>query len=196
MRIEETKYRNMLAEYSKMLLAKGYVLGSFGNLSVRLSENYILTTPAAIYYDSLAPLDITKMDIKTLTTESGANPTLDKVIHAKIYAARHDVGAVIHTHAKFCSIFAAARVPLSIADKSLAEIAGNVIYVSDYARSGSFKAASNIVKALGGRKACLVANHGVICVGADLREAMTVCEAVEEAAKNYIEPRWREVNMN
>lgn len=194
MRIEEMKYRNLLAEYSRMLLAKGYVLGNFGNLSVRLSGNYILTTPAAVYYDSLNPADITKMDIKTLTTESGANPTLDKAMHAKIYAARPDVGAVIHTHAKFCSIFAAAHVPLSIADKDLSDIAGSVVYVSDYARSGSFKAASNIVKALGDRKACLIANHGVVCVGTDMREAMLVCEAVEEAAKRYIEPRWQSLS--
>lgn len=191
-RNDEWQSRYSLAEYGKKLIDLGLVQGTWGNLSVRLSPNYMLTTPSGLDYKSIDGSDMVKVAIKTLTYGNGNIPTSEKGMHAGIYEKRADVGAIIHTHSKYCSIFAAARKPLQVLDEELAKVTGELIYISDYANAGSRKLTKNVVKALGSRSGCIIANHGMLACGKDLEEALNICLAMEKAAEQFIESRWTE----
>lgn len=189
MKNDENAMRELLVAYGKKLLGLGLVQGTWGNLSVRLSANYMLTTPSGRDYTSVTPADMVKVSIRTLAYGDGNKPTSEKRIHAGIYEQRAEVGAIIHTHAKYCSIFAAAERPLQIVDDDLRRQAGELIYLADYGFAGTKTLTRNVVRALGDRRGCIMSHHGMVAVGKDLEDALKTCIAMEEAAKRYIETR-------
>ena len=212
--IEEFKGRKELVEYGKKLIEKKLVQGTWGNLSFRVSDDIMVVTPTGLDYDSLAPEDMVTVNIESKKYDrSGNKPTTELGLHADIYKLRPDVGAIIHTHSKYCSVFAACNMPLEVMDTYLAEeVAAEIIHIADYAPTGSDELNANVVKALGGyvkeddmedvsdlhkvfsgmyygRKGCLIANHGMVAVAADLDSALEVAEAMEEAARKLINKR-------
>ncbi len=217
--IDEFKERRNLVEYGNKLIARKLVQGTWGNLSVRIDDDLMLVTPSGLDYDSLAPEDMVLMDIENLAVTSlldedtsdaknslpGNKPTSEASLHAGIYKNRPDIGAIIHTHSKYCSVFAACQMPIDVMDEYLAEeVAGDLIYVADYAASGSEELAKNVTKALGGsaldsknefevlmygRRGCIMSNHGMVACAADLDTALEVAEAMEEAARKQINAR-------
>lgn len=190
-RSDEKSMSQKLVKYGKLLVSKGFVQGTWGNLSVRLSTSYMMITPSGRDYTGLEAQDMVKVDLATLTHSEGKTPSSEKALHAGIYQAREDVGAIIHTHSRYCSIFAAAGKPLQIESPELIKIAGELIYIADYAASASGKLTKNVVKALGERSGCIMSNHGMIACGEDLETAFRICEAMEKAAEEYIESRMK-----
>lgn len=191
--LDEFKERRNLVEYGKKLVERKLVQGTWGNLSVRLNDEYMLVTPSGLDYDSLGPEDMVLVNIDTLAYGDAAHnkPTSEVSLHAGIYKNRPDIGAIIHTHSKYCSVFAACQMPIDVMDSYLAdEVAGDVIYVSDYATSGTEELASNVVNVLlHGRRGVVMSNHGMVACAADLDAALEVAEAMEEAARKKINAR-------
>ena len=187
----EFNSRRDLVDYGNKLIEKGLVQGTWGNISVNLGDGTMLTTPSGLDYDSLAPEDMVRVNIKTLKHEKGGNkPTSEKGLHGGVYEVRPDVGAIVHTHSKYCSVFAACRMPLEIIDESLKDIIGSgVIYIADYGRTGTEKLTENTIKSLGDRKGCILSNHGMIACGKDLEEAFQIAMSIEEAARQLINHR-------
>ena len=195
---DEFRERRAMVEYGKALVEKNLVQGTWGNISVNIDDEYMLTTPSGLDYDSLGPEDMVKVNIETLEYEPGGNaPTTEKQIHGGIYQKRPDLGAIIHAHSRYCSIFAACRMPIDVKDIYLGEeIKSDLIYIADYGEAGSKELTENILKALGepgdfnqGRRACIMSNHGMLACGADLSDAMDVAVAMEEAARTLINER-------
>ena len=83
----------------------GLVQGTWGNLSIRLDDKYMLVTPSGLDYTRLTPADMVKVNISTLAYEGSLKPTSEKGLHAEVYKQRPDAGAVIHTHSKYCCVF-------------------------------------------------------------------------------------------
>lgn len=192
-RISESDARIDLVRYGRRLVQAELVQGTWGNLSVRLDNNYMLTTPSGLDYQLVKPADMVKVDIETLTYgEGGRKPTSEKGLHGAIYELRKDVGAVIHAHSLYCSVFAAARIPLQVSDPELQKLTGELLYVADYGIAGSKRLAENVIKALGDRPGCIMSNHGMVCCGKDLEDAFRRALAMEEAARQFIENRWEE----
>jgi L-fuculose-phosphate aldolase len=180
----------MLVVYGQRLLASGLVQGTWGNLSVRLNDEKMLVTPSGLDYERLQPEDMVVVSIKNLKYDRfGNKPTSERGLHAGIYRRRPDAGAVIHTHSTYCSVFAAAKMPLEVENPALAEEVGSIIRVADYARPGTNALSRNTIRALGSGKGCIMAHHGMICCGVDLKQAFHTCSAIEEAARQYIESR-------
>ncbi len=96
---EET-LRAQLVDYGKQLVASGLVQGTWGNLSARLDDTYMLVTPSGLDYARLTPADMVKVNMRTLAYEGGLKPTSEKSLHAAIYQNRPDIGGIIHTHSK------------------------------------------------------------------------------------------------
>jgi L-fuculose-phosphate aldolase len=136
------------------------------------------------------PEDMVKVDIELLRFEGAKKPTSEKDMHAAIYKARHDVTAIVHTHSKYCCVFAACEMPLQVEDPEMIKDIGDVIKCSDYALSGTPKLARNVVKALDYGKGCIISHHGMAAVGPDLETAFANCEKIEQAAERYINKRW------
>ncbi len=171
----------------KLLLEKDLVARTWGNVSVRLEGGRMAISPSGRTYEELTVDDIVIVDIETLEYQGGIKPSSEKGIHAAIYKARKDVNAVIHTHQMNASTCAAAgrTVPPILDD--MVQILGPDVRVAAYALPGSKKLVKESVKALRGRTAVLLANHGAVCVGKSADDAFVAAQVLEKACKAFIE---------
>jgi L-fuculose-phosphate aldolase len=185
--MEYESLRKSIIEAGLRLVREKLITRSWGNISVRANHRFMLITPSGRTYDSLKPEDIVLMDYHTLKYEGHIKPSSEYHLHAEIYRHRSDVGAVIHTHQMNATTVAVARreVPPIIDD--MVQIIGPSVRVSKYTLAGTKKFARHALKALKGRQAALLANHGAVCVGRTLDEAFVVSEVLEKACKAFIE---------
>ena len=185
----ERELREQLVRYGNMLVSTGLVQGTWGNLSVMLDRENMLCTPSGLDYSRLEPEDMVRVNIRTLKAEGLHKPTSEKGMHAGIYRKYPEANAVIHTHSKYCSIFAAGEMPLQVESKEKIEQIGEIISVSRYALAGTGGITRSAVKAIGGNPGCILAHHGMIAKGSDLEEAFRNVCLIEEAAEEYINKR-------
>ena len=187
---EKTKeqiLRESLVEHGKKLVSSGLVQGTWGNLSAKLDDTYMLVTPSGLDYMRLTPSDMVKVNIDTLEYEGSLKPTSEKGLHAAVYKQRPDVGSVIHTHSKYCCVFAAAQQSMPIVETADQEIFGSEVGLAGYAIPGSKKLMTNAVAALGNNFGCILSNHGMIACGANLETAFANCEKLEDCGKRYLD---------
>ena len=178
---EET-LRAQLVDYGKQLVASGLVQGTWGNLSARLDDTYMLVTPSGLDYARLTPADMVKVNMRTLEYEGGLKPTSEKSLHAAIYQNRPDIGGIIHTHSKYCCVYAAARCDLPIpADRQTAF--QSPIKLAPYAPPGSKSLTKNTAAAVGDNYGAIMAGHGMIACGRDLTAAFQNCKQLEAIAE-------------
>ena len=189
---EEQEARRLLTEYGVKLAQCGLVQGTWGNLSVRLDDRYMLTTPSGIDYGRLTPEDMVKVEILTLRHEGGRKPTSEKGIHSAVYRRRPEFEAVIHTHSLYCSIFAAAHKDMPVEEKNLRLIFGDKVKLAAYGLPGSELLMENTLKALENNVGCIMANHGMLACGRDIEEAFEICRKMEECGRRYIAARFTE----
>ncbi len=169
------------------LLREGLVLGTAGNISVRLSDSEgILITPSGVPYPELTPEDLVLVDEHGGILSGKLRPSSEVLLHAAIYRSRKDVNAVIHTHSPYASVFAVNRCEIPPVLDEVAQLIGGSVQVARYAMPGTKELAEHAVTALQDRNAVLLANHGMVGVGSDLNEALIVCKAVEKAAQVYL----------
>ncbi len=173
----------------RKLIEKGLVLGTSGNVSLRLppqdGREMLAITPTSRPYDLLTPEDIPIIDFETEPVEGDLAPSSETLLHIAIYRARKNVGAVVHTHSVYASAMAAAWLEIPPITEDQMCLIGGAIKLAEYAPSGSEDLAANAVRGLEDRNAVLLKNHGMVGVGKDLREAFTICELVEKTAKAY-----------
>lgn len=185
----EISMREELVRYGRKILGTGLVRGTWGNLSARLDERYMLVTPSGMDYSRITGEHIVKVEIETLKYEGPFRPTSESPLHSAIYKARSDAGAVIHTHSDFCTAFAVARKALKITNPELAAILGDVVDIGGPGLPGSEELTENTTGALGSNAGCIMANHGMLACGADLDQAFRRCLAMEEAAREALGER-------
>ena len=177
----------MLAAAQKMA-ARGLVVGTSGNVSRRLGRasggrELMAITPSGVEYDSLKAEDVLVTDQDIEPVVGDGVPSSEALLHAEIYRRRGDVDAVMHTHSPYATAAAVAGVDIPPILDEMTLVVGGDVKVSEYAFPSSDALAANVCNALGGRNAALIRNHGVVGVGADLVEALRVCELVEHAAR-------------
>ena len=181
--------RKAVLEAAQQIAQKGLVSGTSGNVSMRLRERgrreLLAITPSGRYYDSLDVDDIVVVDFEGERVEGELATSIETMLHIGVYRARKKVNAIIHTHPVFGSAISVAGLEIpAILDDQVTYIGGE-IRVARYALPGSLELAENVVSALGSRNAVLLANHGALSVGGDMREAFTVCELLEKTARIY-----------
>jgi len=182
--------KRTVLEAAQQMAQKGFVVGTSGNVSMRLGEpgggQWLAITPSGRYYDSLKVDDIVVVDFEGKRVEGELATSIETMLHVGIYRARKKVNAIIHTHPVFGSVVSVAGLEIpAILDDQAAYIGGE-IKLAEYALPGSPELVENVVSALGPRNAVLLANHGAVSVGRNMREAFTVCELSEKTARVYI----------
>lgn len=183
--INEVEIRKEIIETGILLLEKGLVQGTGGNISCRTQKG-LLITPSGMDYTVLVPEDIVRMDLSGNVLEGTRKPSVEKEMHMKILSARKDVNVVIHTHSVYATAVASLREPLyPITDNQVA-VFGGKIPIADYASIGTAKLADNAKLALDDGNGVLLSNHGALCVGRTLKEALMRCEMLEVFARIYI----------
>ncbi|MBC8276011.1 MAG: class II aldolase/adducin family protein [Chloroflexi bacterium] len=182
--------KKAVIEVAQEMERKGLVVGTAGNVSLRLKDpsgrELLAITPSGRYYDSLKIDDIVVVDFEGQRVEGEQKASIETVMHTEVYKARKKVNAIVHAHPAFCSVIAVTGLDIPpLIDEQVIYIGGE-IKVAEYALPGTPELAKNAVSALGPRNAVILANHGVLSVGRDMREALTICELAEEMAKIYV----------
>ena len=162
----------------------GLSAGTSGNLSARHARGFCIT-PSAVAYRELSPEDIVLCDEDGRIISGHLPPSSEWPLHAAIYAARAEVNAIAHVHSAYATALACLRKPIPPFHYMVATAGGSEIPCAEYATFGSEALAKNVVAALKGQRACLMANHGLIAIGADIAAAYKLAGEVESLAKQY-----------
>ena len=175
--------RARVCEHARRMWEAGLVIGSAGNVSVRAPDpNRWVITPSSVAYAELTPEQVVVVDEEGDLEEGERAPSFETPIHLGVYRARPDVSAVIHTHSRYATVLAVLRRPIPTVVDEMVVYLGGRVEVAEYGTSGSEELAERVVAALEDRAACLIANHGVLAVGKDLRKAYRAAELVEHLA--------------
>ncbi|MBI3707084.1 MAG: class II aldolase/adducin family protein [Proteobacteria bacterium] len=168
---------------------RGLNQGVTGNISARVSEGFLIT-PSGMEYDEMKPSDIVLMHLDG-THEGKRRPSSEWRFHRDIMAKKTEVGAVAHMHSMFCATLSCLRMDIPAAHYMIVVGGGNSIRCAPYATYGTQELADKALKALEGRNACLLANHGMIVTGPTLKKAMWLAVEVENLAAQY----WRALQV-
>ncbi len=182
--------KRQVIEAAQEMVRTGLVVGTAGNVSLRLKDpsgrELLAITPSGRYYDSLNVDDIVVVDFAGQRVEGELRASIETVMHIEVYKARKKVNAIVHAHPAFCRVIAVAGLEIPPLIDEQVVLIGGEIKVAQYAFPGTPELAKNVVAALGPRNAVILANHGALSVGRDMREALTICELAEEMAKIYV----------
>ncbi len=180
--------KSKIVNTCKNLLKDGHVIGSAGNVSVRVKDQekeFVLITPSNVMYDEMKPEDILIIDLEGKVIEGERNPSVEKHLHLGVYKAREDVNAIIHTHGIYSTILSTLNLSLPPIFEELVPYLGGEIICAEYGEAGSAELAENVIKSLDEKNALLLANHGNLCCGSHLEGAYIVLEYLERGAKIY-----------
>ncbi len=159
--------------------------GRSGNVSCRWKGG-MLITPTGMEYETLKPRDIVFITGKgTLPGRSLRKPSSEWRFHLAAYHARPDMNAVVHTHSLHATVLACAHKPIPAFHYMVAIAGGKDIPLIPYDTFGTEELAGHVAKGLAHRSACLMANHGQIAIGKDLKSALELAHEVEVLAKQY-----------
>jgi L-fuculose-phosphate aldolase len=181
----EDALRQAIVASARKMNALGINQGTSGNISARFGGS-MLITPSATPYETMQPGDLATMPMDNAhgAWTGPLKPSTEWRFHLDILRGRPDAGAVIHTHANFCTTLAIARREIPPCHYMIAAFGGTV-RCAPYAPFGTAALAALALQALEGRSACLLANHGMIVVGATLAKAMWLAVELETLAKQY-----------
>jgi L-fuculose-phosphate aldolase len=180
----EAELRIAIVETMRQLDARGLNRGTSGNVSARW-ESGLLVTPSGITPDRLTPESIVHLDADGVAASGALRPSSEWQMHYGIYRRRPDAQAIVHCHARHATILACAGREIPSMHYMVAVGGGASVPLAPYATFGSDALAAGVVDTLSGRRACLMANHGMIALGPDLRHALAVTEEIEEQAAVY-----------
>ena len=184
--MDEAVLRREIVAAAQRMNALGINQGTSGNISARCGGR-MLITPSATPYEDMRPEDIASMplDGKRGAWDGPLKPSTEWRFHLDILRARDDAGAVVHTHATYCTTLAILRRPIPAVHYMMAAFGGTDVRCAGYATFGTAELAGLALQALEGRNACLLANHGMIVVGANLAKAMWLAVELETLARQY-----------
>ncbi|MGH9184635.1 MAG: class II aldolase/adducin family protein [Acidimicrobiales bacterium] len=175
--------REAVLDTAKVLLAKGLVEGTSGNVSGRLADGAICLTPSSVPYDTMTLDDLVVTDLEGAVLDGHRSPTSERALHLACYRAHPEIGGVIHSHAVFATMFAVAREPIPAVVEEVVVYVGGDVPVCEYRRTGSDELGEVVAAAVAERGAVLLANHGMVTVGATPPDALHNAALVERTAQ-------------
>jgi L-fuculose-phosphate aldolase len=176
--------RGELIACARRMSELGLTPGMSGNVSVR-SSGGLLITPSGMPYGSLSADDAVELRLDGSLRPGQRAPSTEWRLHADLLRARPEIGAIVHTHSLFCTSIACLRRPIPALHYMVVLAGSDEIPCAEYATFGSAELAASAVRALGDGRACLLANHGMVALGATLDEALRLAAEVETLASQY-----------
>lgn len=177
--------REQLRKTAQRLVTLGLNKGTSGNCSVR-HENGFIITPSGVDIEAMNADSMVEMELDG-RYKTNKKPSSEWFFHRDIYQQRPEVNAVIHTHSMFATTIACLNSNIPPFHYMIAVAGGDSIRCAPYALFGTQALSDAAMDALEGRKACLLAHHGMIAIGASLQEALAVAVEVENLCEQY----WR-----
>lgn len=179
----EEELRASIVQACLEMNSSGLNQGTSGNISLRC-QNGLLITPSGLPYEQMRPEDVVFLD-REGHPEGRYKPSSEWRFHRDILQARSDVNAVVHAHSPYATILAILGREIPAIHYMIAAAGGPNVRCAPYATFGTEDLSRNAVQALEGRSACLLANHGMIAVGPDLRKALWLAVEIETLARQY-----------
>jgi L-fuculose-phosphate aldolase len=176
-----------LVAIARETVRAGLNRGSSGNLSVRDGAGFLIT-PSGRPYERLQAGDMVFFEDCSSPDPrvAGGRPSSEWRIHRDVYAARPDAEAILHAHPVHCTALACLNRPLPAFHYMVAVAGGRDIRCAAYATFGTQALSDSSLEALQDRRACLMANHGLLCLGRDLEQALSLAVEIEDLARSYL----------
>lgn len=183
---QEREARQSLIDICLRLNHSGLNHGRSGNASLRWGDG-LLITPTGMAYETLQPEDIVAIDYNGRVKEGQRKPSSEWQFHAAVLEVRPELNAVLHAHSPKATALAVLGRELRPFHYMIAVAGGNSVRCAPYATFGTRELADNVVTAMAERKACLLANHGILTAGADMEEAFAVLQEIENLCGIYLD---------
>lgn len=175
--------RNMVGICRRMN-SSGINQGTAGNLSVRTGGGFLIT-PSSLPYDLMTPDDLVEMDFDG--TYAGRRPSSEWRFHRDILKNRPDINVVLHCHSMYATTLACHHKTIPAFHYMVGVAGGTTIRCAEYATFGTQELSDHALKALDGRLACLLGQHGQISLGQDLEQALWLAIEVETLSRMYVQ---------
>jgi len=175
--VNAARARREVADTVRWLVARDLYAGTSGNVSCRGGGGF-LVTPTGIPCEEVSPANVVEVTLAG-AARGRVLPSSEWRIHRDVYRARPEIGAVVHTHSRFATALACLRRPVPAFHYGLARAGGPELRCAAYATYGTEALSRNALRALAGRRACLLANHGLLALGEDLAAARLLAEELE-----------------
>jgi len=176
--------REALIAACRELARSGLTYGTSGNIGVRRGAGGFFVSPTAMAYEALEPEDVPLVGFDGRWF-GRRRPSSEWRLHRDIFKSRVDVGAIVHTHSRKATALACTGRGIPAFHYMVARAGGSDIRCAPYYTFGTQSLSDAAVVALQDRKACLLANHGVIAVGPNLPAALALAGEVEDLAAQY-----------
>ena len=186
---EEDQFRHDLVEFGRLLHLQGYVAATDGNLSIRMSPDRVMVTPSGFSKGMMQPGEMVIVDMEGRKLSGCYSPSSEIAMHLTIYRMRPDVGAVVHAHPCTATAFASSGQALDEPLCSEIVITLGTVPLAPYATTGTLGLSESLKPFIPGHSAILMANHGVVTYGQDLRQAYMRMESVEHYARIVLAAR-------
>ena len=181
--------RLLVVEYGKRLITQSLTRGTCGNVSILNRESgFAAVSPSGLDYFVTRPEDVSIVDMGGHVVDGDRKPSSELAFHLIFYNNRDDINAIVHTHSVHATTLACLGLELPPVHY-LIGFAGPDVRCAPYATFGTAELARNAHDAMVGRKAVLLANHGLVAGGADLQEAFMIAQSVEFCAEIYCRTR-------
>jgi L-fuculose-phosphate aldolase len=171
--------RQALVDIMRRMQTSGLNRGTSGNASIRVPGG-ILVTPSGIPPDALTPGSMVFVDDDGSADPAGLRPSTEHRMHLRILLQRPDAQAVVHCHSRHATILACCGIPIEPLHYMILVAGASRLDVAPYATFGTDELADAVVATMGQGRACLLANHGQVAIGASLTQALAIAEEVEE----------------
>jgi L-fuculose-phosphate aldolase len=180
----EQEQRNLIVEIGRRMWMRGYVAANDGNMTVRISEKAVLTTPAGVSKGFLTPEMILKIDLdgREIISDTTYRPSSEIKMHLEVYSQRKDIRAVVHAHPPYSTGLAVAGIPPDTNILPEAVLALGNVPIAPYGTPSTEEIPESIRPWIKKSDALLLANHGALTLGADLSAAYHRMEVLEHTA--------------
>ena len=181
-RIEE-QIRADIVEAGRRLYARAYIASNDGNISARLDDHRLITTPKSVSKGFMTPDMMVVVDYEGRKVSGERDPSTELPMHLEIYRNRPDIGAVVHAHPPLATGFAVAGIPLTRA--VLAEVITTLgsIPIAEYGTPSTSELPEAVRKYIKAHDGMLLANHGAVTCAPDVMSAYYKMETIEHFAK-------------
>ena len=179
----EQQARADIVEVGRRLWERGYVASNDGNISVRLDDSRLITTPKSVSKGFMTPDMMVVVDYDGRKVAGDRDPSSELPMHLEIYRNRPDVNAVVHAHPPLATGFAVAGIPLTRA--VLAEVITTLgsIPIAEYGTPSTAELPEAVRKYIKAHDGMLLANHGAVTCGPSILAAYYKMETIEHFAK-------------
>jgi L-fuculose-phosphate aldolase len=183
------KERSQIVRFGKKLIDARLTSGTGGNLSIfNRDRGLIAISPSGVEYDAMAPSDVPVVDMDGVVVDGSWKASSELDFHRSLYSKRSDIRAVVHTHSVYATTMACLHWEIP-AVHYLVAFSGHKVPLAPYATFGTPELARNVADSIGDCNALLLANHGLVAVGANLDTAFAVAEEIELVARIYYQTK-------